>query len=218
MSGKTDEQALFGLMAITEDLQKEARAELEKVAKEREALARVLEDAAEALARVGPELQAAAAEAGRVASNKVAATAAEALSVACAPVVAGLGGVARAAHEAEYKLNGAVRAFGWKWAMLAGGAAAGGIAAVLVAAWALVWWQRSQVEGLSKQKAALIRDVDQLKAGVEALEKRGGRIVITDCGGRLCIEASTNQGPGFERWKGAAWSVNGVLYIVPRGY
>jgi hypothetical protein len=73
---------------------------------------------------------------------------------------------------------------------------------------------------LGDEKAALAADVAQLQANVSALEKKGGRIAMTTCGGRLCIEASSNQGVGAEQWKGGMWSnkETGVQLVIPRGY
>ena len=79
--------------------------------------------------------------------------------------------------------------------------------------------------GYSDEKAAaaeLKADIAQMQAKVKILEKKGGRILITDCGGRLCIQASSNQGPGAEQWKGANWTNNsklsGVPLVIPHGY
>src|SRR5260363_186502 len=46
------------------------------------------------------------------------------------------------------------------------------------------------------------------------------KMVILNWGGRLCIEASRNQGKGAERWKGANWrnEENGAALVIPRGY
>lgn len=146
--------------------------------------------------------------------------AAKALSEASRPIVGQLSGVVKAAGEAEGQISGAVAAFGWRWAVLAGGAAAGGIVAVLLAAWLAVWWERHQVEQLAEQRQALAADVAQLQATVSALEKRGGRVTLSTCGGRLCIEASRNQGEGAEKWAGAWWSnkSTGVQLVIPKGY
>lgn len=222
-----DEQ-LFGLMAVAEEQQKAVKAALDGLAAERAALAK----AAAALAGVAGEVRKAAAEAipaiedaadeavGASVRRSLAgasAAAAKALGEASRPIVERLSGVVQAAGEAEGKLSGAVAAFGWRWAMLAGGAAAGGIVAVLLAAWLAVWWQRHQVESLSEQKAALLGEVAQLQANVAALEKKGGRIVMATCGGRLCIEASGDQGGGGKSgvWKNKE---TGVQLVIPRGY
>lgn len=222
-----DEQ-LFGLMAVAEEQQKAVNAALDGLAAERAALAK----AAAALAGVAGEVRKAAAEAipaiEDAANEAVGASvrrslagasdaAAKALGEASRPIVERLSGVVQAAGEAEGKLSGAVAAFGWRWAMLAGGAAAGGIVAVLLAAWLAIWWQRHQVESLSEQKAALLGEVAQLQANVAALEKKGGRIVMATCGGRLCIEASGDQGGGGKSgvWKNKE---TGVQLVIPRGY
>lgn len=221
------QQQLFGLMAVAEEHQKAVKAALDGLTAERAALAKeraAVAQAAASVAGVADEVRKAAAEAvGASVRQSLAGAsdaAAKALSEASRPIVGQLSGVVKAAGEAEGKLSGAVAAFGWRWAMLAGGAAAGGIVAVLLAAWLAVWWQRHQVESLSEQKAALLGEVAQLQANVAALEKRGGRIVLNSCGGRLCVEASSNQGEGSEKWKGAVWSnkENGVQLVIPRGY
>ena len=221
------QQQLFGLMAVAEEHQKAVKAALDGLTAERAALAKeraAVAQAAASVAGVAGEVRKAAAEAvGASVRQSLAGAsdaAAKALGEASRPIVGQLSGVVKAAGEAEGKLSGAVAAFGWRWAMLAGGAAAGGIVAVLLAAWLAVWWQRHQVESLSEQKAALLGEVAQLQANVAALEKRGGRIVLNTCGGRLCVEASSNQGEGAEKWKGAVWSnkENGVQLVIPRGY
>lgn len=232
------QQQLFGLMAVAEEHQKAVKAALDGLTAERAALAKeraAVAQAAASVAGVAGEVRKAAAEAvpaiQKAAGEAVGASvrqslagaseaAAKALGEASRPIVGQLSGVVQAAGEAEGKLSGAVAAFGWRWAMLAGGAAAGGIVAVLLAAWLAVWWQRHQVEQLAEQKAALLGEVAQLQANVAALEKRGGRIVLSTCGGRLCIEASSDQGGGTEKWKGGIWSnkETGVQLVIPRGY
>ena len=61
---------------------------------------------------------------------------------------------------------------------------------------------------------------EQFRAFIQAESQQYGRIVMTTCGGRLCIEASSNQGPGAKQWAGAYWSnkENGVQLVIPRGY
>ena len=59
-------------------------------------------------------------------------------------------------------------AFGWRWVALTGGTAAGGIAAVLLAGWLVVWWQRHEVEQLAMQRQALAARVAQWQVQAEA--------------------------------------------------
>jgi len=95
-------------------------------------------------------------------------TAVAALETASRPLLDRLSGVVRAADEAEHRLWSAVAAFGWRWVALTGGTAAGGIAAVLLAGWLVVWWQRHEVEQLAMQRQALAARVAQWQVQAEA--------------------------------------------------
>ena len=76
------------------------------------------------------------------------------------------------------------------------------------------------------EQAALQADIAQMQVQVAELEKRGGRIVMTECGGRLCIEASANQGQNKDGSPAAmgSWQrdiKNGggkVSLVIPKGY
>lgn len=197
------QQQLFGLMAVAEEHQKAVNAALDGLTAERAALAKeraAVVQAAASLAGVASEVRQAAGEAGPILQKALGAsvreslvgaseTAAKALGEACKPLVGQLSGVVKAAGLAEGKLSGAVAAFGWRWAMLAGGAVAGGIVAVLLAAWLAVWWQRSQLEQLAEQKIALLGEVARLQGQAEDWAKRGGRAKLEQCGpaNRLCV-------------------------------
>lgn len=232
------QQQLFGLMAVAEEHQKAVNAALERLAAERVALAQeraAVAQAAASVAGAAGEVRKAAAEAlpaiQKAAGEAVGASvrqslagaseaAAKALSEASSPIVGQLSGVVKAASQAEGQLSGAVAAFGWRWAMLAASTAAGGIVALMLAAWLTVWWQRYQVEQLTEKRQALAEEVARLQATVSDLEKRGGRVTLATCGGRLCIEASPNQGKGAENWAGAWWKMysTGVPFVIPKGY
>ena len=140
----------------------------------------------------------------------------KALGEAAKPVIGHLSGVVQAANEAEGSMRNAGAWFAWKWVAVA----AGGLVGVCLVAYAALAWQLHQVSRLREENAALADDVAQMQAHVAALEKKGGRIVMTTCGGRLCIEASSNQGQGAEPWKGGNWSnkETGVQLVIPRGY
>ena len=97
--------------------------------------------------------------------------------------------------------------FAWKCVALA----VGGLAGVCLVAYGSLWWQMHQIESLSEQKA-------ELEANVALLEKRGGKIKMNTCGGRLCIEASTNQGEGMTDWSGSWKTPDGTPMVIPRGY
>jgi hypothetical protein len=72
---------------------------------------------------------------------------------------------------------------------------------------------RQEVERLRSEKA-------QLEKNIANLTKRGGKIKFNTCGGRLCVEASSNQGETAPKWEGAAWhnEQNGAALVIPRGY
>ena len=187
----TDETQLkiYGLIDVAEQQQAELSAAIKALKAEREALR------AEISATVRQSLAGASQ------------TATTALETATAPLLNRLTGVTTAAAQAEDTLRDAAAWFAWKWMALA----AGGLAGVCLVAYGSLWWQIHQIESLSEQKA-------ELEANVALIEKRGGKIKIQTCGGRLCIEASTNQGEGNIDWTGAWQENNGTPLVIPRGY
>ncbi len=221
------QQQLFGLMALAQEHHQAITAALDGLTAERAALAQeraaltqaiasvagVAGDMRKAAAAAVPVLQKAAVEAvGASVRQSLAGAsdvAAEALGEAAKPILGSLSGVVRAAGEAEGRLSGAVASFGWKWATVAGGAAAGGIAAVLLAGWFSVWWERHQVEQLAEQRAELVGEVAELQVNVEDWAKRGGRAKLEKCGdrGRLCVRVDKTTGFGKDG-----------DYFVLRGY
>ena len=131
------------------------------------------------------------------------------------PLLHSLAGVTKAAEETEERLQRAVKTFQWKWGAIAGGAALTAVVAVILGVWLtaslLVSWQSAELERLNTEIA-------QSKARLEELNKRGGKIELTDCGGRLCAYASTNQGENYKDWK-APWSGReGFPLVILRGY
>ena len=123
-----------------------------------------------------------------------------------------------AASQAEGAMRNAGKWLSWKWVTLA----AGGMAGVCLVAYGGLVWQLNEVGELRTEREFLVADIAEMKDSVAALAAKGGRIVMTTCGGRLCIQASSDQGPGAEQWKGANWSNNnkpsGVQLVIPRNY
>lgn len=211
---------LFGMMKIAKTQQEAVQTALDMLAVERAALAKeraAVAQAAASVAGAAGEVREAAAEAISVIEEAVGASvrrslagasdaAAKALGEASRPVVMQLSGVLQSAGEAEASLKNASQWFAWKWVAVA----AGGLVGVCLVAYAALAWQLHQVSSLRREKAAL-------QASVEELEKRGGRIVMTTCGGRLCIEASNDQGGGGKSgvWKNKE---TGVQLVIPKGY
>ena len=192
------QEQVFGLIAVAEEQQKAVQVALDGLSAERAALAK---ERAALSQSVGASVRQALAGASEIAAG--------AFGEASKPFVSQLSGVLKAAGEAESKLSRAVAAFGWRWALLAGGAAAGGIVATVLVGWMVSWWQRHEVEGLAEQKAALISEVGQLQAEANEWAKRGGRAKLETCGdaGRLCVRIDKSTGYGKEG-----------DYFVLRGY
>ena len=75
---------------------------------------------------------------------------------------------------------------------------------------------RAEIEALRSEKA-------ELETSIADLTKRGAKIKINTCDGRLCIEASTNQGKdtaGNPATMGSWRTSDGrdVPMVIPRGY
>jgi hypothetical protein len=211
-----DEQQIFSMMALAEEHQKAVTAAIAGLAAERAALAKERAALARVAQGIQKDIDDAVSAAVKESLAGASETAVTALSEAAKPVIDRLSGVVRAAGDAEGSLRSAGQWFAWKWVAVAGG----GLAGVCLVAYASLWWQLHEVESLSARKAALTADVAQLQANVSALEKKGGLIVMTTCGGRLCIEASRNQGGNNHDWKGS-WHTTGGHdrpLVIPRGY
>ncbi|MBK8168682.1 MAG: hypothetical protein IPK64_22265 [bacterium] len=131
------------------------------------------------------------------------------------PLLRTLAEVAKSADAIEQRLQRAVKTFRWKWGAIAGGAALAAVLILIFGAWlaasTLVSWRSAELEQLNAEIA-------QRQARLEELDRRGGKIELTDCGGRLCAYASTNQGKGYKDWK-APWSGRDDLpLVILRGY
>lgn len=69
----------------------------------------------------------------------------------------------------------------------------------------------AELQDLRTQKA-------ELQANVDNLAQRGGRARLNTCAGRACIEASANQGEGYEHWSSPWKSKSGANLVILRGY
>jgi exonuclease VII large subunit len=131
------------------------------------------------------------------------------------PLLHTLAGVTKSADAIEQRLQRAVKTFRWKWSLIAGGAALASVVVVILGVWlavsTLVSWRSAELKQLNAEIA-------QRQAQLEELDRRGGKIELADCGGRLCAYASTNQGKGYKDWK-APWSGRDDLpLVILRGY
>ena len=131
------------------------------------------------------------------------------------PLLHTLARVTKSAEETEERLQRVVKSFRWQWGAIAGGAALAAVVVVILGVWlavsTLVSWRSAELEQLNTAIA-------QSEARLAELNRRGGKIELTDCGGRLCAYASTNQGKGYKDWK-APWSGRDDLpLVILRGY
>ena len=132
------------------------------------------------------------------------------------PLLHTLAGVTKAAEETEERLQRAVKTFQWKWGAIAGGAALAAVVAVTLGVWlaasTLVSWRSAELEQLNAEIA-------QRKARLEELDRRGGKIELTDCDGRLCVHAAKNQGKDHKNWTGPWYSKkDGSPLVIIKGY
>ncbi|MEI2773184.1 MAG: hypothetical protein V9G98_21410 [Candidatus Competibacter sp.] len=131
------------------------------------------------------------------------------------PLLRTLAEVTKSAEAIENRLQRAMKTFRWQWGAIAGGAALAAVVVVILGVWlavsTLVSWRSAELEQLNTEIA-------QSKARLEELNRRGGKIELTDCGGRLCAYASTNQGEGYKDWKTPWTGKNGLPVVILRGY
>jgi len=116
------------------------------------------------------------------------------------------------------RARGAMKWFSYRWMVMVGVSlmGLGALGAGLI--WTSLAWQRHEVDGLIEQKEALEADIAEMQVNAAALAKKGARIKITDCGGRLCIVASKNQTGSFSDWHGLWNDKTGQTMVIPNGY
>jgi hypothetical protein len=173
------EEQLLVLLGMTEQQQKTITAAVEELKKQ-----------TASLNGIAPELQKAV-QVAIVASlarsmGDVSKEAQSAVKASVDPVIQSLSGVVAAANQAEAKLNRAVAAFGRRWLLLASVSAATVFFALLMAVHAAVWWERSELESLKAEKAAM-------QENIARLDKLKGHIKLSTCGenNRPCVEVET---------------------------
>ena len=213
-----DEQQIFSMMALAEDHQKAVTAAIAGLAAERAALAKERAALAQAVAGVTKAASDAVSAAVRQSLAGASETAAKALGDAATPVIGKLSGVVQAASDAEDSMRKAGQWFAWKWVAVAGG----GLAGVCLVAYVALAWQLHEVGSLSDEKARLAAAIVRERATVAGLTKDGGRVHWNTCDGRLCFEASSNQGTysnGTPIPLGS-WTTNKghVPLVIPKGY
>jgi len=192
---------LSALFAAALEQQEAAKAAVADLVQERKALAA----AVEAIKNASSSLQTTT---GNAASKAVT----DSLGQAPKSAVMALNTAVEALNEAADKVRNAGAWISWKFALVFAFAGAAAVA-TNYAIGRFTLPDRPEIDALRSEKA-------QLEASIADLIKRGGKIKLNTCGGRLCIEASSNQGETAQKWQGSAWrnEQNGAALVIPRGY
>lgn len=219
-----DPEALYGLMTITEEQQKANAEVLQQLQGKLQALeaitaragrhVRDLGSAGDAIvSQIQQSATASAREGTAALMSAVSTQAVASLEAAAHPLLQRLEDRVKAGVEVEGRLLSTASSLAWKsmawWAS--------GMAAACLVGLVSVWWSRHELADLQVQRDVLKDEVAQLTVSVEELAEKGGRLRMTRCGGRLCVEVASNQGTNV-RVEGAWQGPDGRQYVIPRGY
>ena len=186
------QQKLFSLMSIVEQQQKMLDGTLAKLEAERAALARER-------SAMGQTVM----QSVKQSMSGVADTVSQALHGAIKPSVDTLKNSVGSAHDASNRLSASMSRVqsAWTWRILL--LTVGVLLIVGLAAYGLVWWERSQIEDLKSYRQALQADINRMKPIVTDLERRGGKLNWTNCGdaGRPCVRVEVGRwGNQQDQW------------------
>jgi uncharacterized protein YukE len=218
-SPSADERTIAVLVAAMQDMHQEIAgmvAELRGTVDEASEVSAELEDVGKGLAS---SVSQAAAQAVRSslhgAVSETAEPARRQLLAALQPVIERFEQLERTANRLDARAHETVAWVSWR-SLAVVAAAFGGL--VLIA-FSTLGRTGHEYGELVAQKAALEAEIIALQGHVDVLEKKGGRIRLADCGGRVCVAASPNQGKGTVSWRGF-WTekATGQVLVVPQGY
>ncbi len=214
-----EERKIAVLVAAMQDMHGEIEAMLQKMQAASRAVNAATVEVRQAGAAVVPAVIQATAKAVEASMQSafvdIAEPARKALEAAVKPATEQFLGLAQRILQLEAKARNAMTWFSAKWIALT----AAGFVGMSAIAWASVWWQRNAVNDLTTQKTALEGDIAEMQVNAAALAKKGARIKIVDCGGRLCIVANKNQSSDASNWHGI-WNdaQTGQTMVIPSGY
>lgn len=184
-----DQKKLYALMTVVSQQQEMLDALLGKLEAEREALA-----------KERGSVQQTIDQSVKRSMSGVAETVSQGLQAAIKPSADTLKESVRTANDASHRLSESMSRVqsAWTWRIL--WLSAGLLLIVGLSAYGLVWWERRQVE-------ALQADINRMQPVVRDLEKRGGRLVWNNCGGKWCLQVE----PGN-------WHDNNGPLAIPKGW
>ena len=208
------EQELFGLMAVAQEQQQAATSTLQKLEAQQAELAGIIgkaRSAVEAMNNAGTASAVLIEKATKNAVEKGVQSALEgiqqqarsALGDSVNPAMKALQGITARAEQAEENLHQAAKSISWRWAAI----------------WAFTGCTLlTAVVGLSMLLVPSPNEIADLRTNVAALETRGGKVQLTQCGpsNRLCakIDLKANEGKGTN---GDGWGKEGEWRIL-QGY
>lgn len=186
-----DEKKLYALLAAAQDQQAMAREVLDRVSAEWAALSTVHKELSRIVEEMEPDVRKTIRSEIRDALRHVSPEVAQTVRDAAAPAQEALRRVIERTEGAAADLASYARWTGMKgvFAMLAG------LCIVLGTAWAMVWWQRSEVQSLRRERYALENLIAQSRANLAELKEKGGSIELITCGSdrRLCVKVAADQ-------------------------
>lgn len=187
---------LYGVMTVVERQQKMLDQTLEKLEAERAALARERSSMGQTVT-----------QSVKQSMSGVADTVSNEMQKAIKPSVDTLQTSVGMAHDAGQRLSFSMSRVqsAWTWLILM--LSVGVLLIVGLAAYGLVWWERSQVEDLKAYRQSLQADINRMKPVVTDLERRGGRLVWNNCGGKWCLQVEPSN-----------WRDNTGPLAIPRGF
>jgi hypothetical protein len=183
---------LYGLMKVVQEQQKMLDGTLVKLEAERAALARERSSMGQTVM-----------QSVKQSMSGVADTVSNEMQKAIKPSVDTLKTSVGLADNASNRLSASMDRVqsAWTWRILM--LAVGVLLIVGLAAYGLVWWERSQVEDLKAYRQALQADINRMQPVVTDLEKRGGKLNWNNCGdtGRPCVRVEVGRwGNQQDQW------------------
>jgi cell division protein FtsB len=190
------ERKIYGLLETVEQQQKNLSIAAAALEATRAAIA--------VLAREVKEASAAGASAG---AAQALAHAGLLVSEAAGPTIAELKQATASVAQVQSTLRRATAWVSWQYLALI----AAGCAALVLAVWIAVAWQRRELGELQDQKAALEAQIPTLQARVDALTAKGGKIALSECGSdkRRCVKVNIGMG---------TFGKPGESYMILDGY
>lgn len=193
-----NEQELFGLMAVAEENTKSATLAVDKIANERAALANTITNLDTQIAALKTVVENAASKGVRDSLKKAPEAATTALDQAT-----------KALNNAAGTVKSSANWITWKLAVI--------VVIVCMAMVGTAYGLGRYMVPSNAEIEAKRAELAQLKINIADLAKRGSKIKLGMCDGRICALASTNQGKGNENWS-SPWTSNGTPLVILDGY